>query len=135
MAIITWLLANKKLIGYATAVLGLVTALYQVKSVIYDSGYNDAKIHFQSEQNKLIEQARDKYQRDIEKAMSDIQLTHDSELQRVKEEFKIVEKIKVVTEYVDKEIIVKNECDALAVDVIRVLKQSTDIVSASGPGN
>lgn len=132
---LTLLLKYKKLIGYATAVLTLVVTLYQLHDYIYKSGYQAAVNEITAEHNKALESQRKEYEKKIEESLERIQADHAQELERVRNEREIITKVETVTEYVDREIIVEAQCDALANHVISVLKQATSIVSDSSAAN
>lgn len=128
---ITWLLANKKLIGYATSVLALIASMYKTHTYIYDSGRESMRVEMVALQNKALEEARKTYEKDVEKSLLKMQHDYQDELERVRNEKETTTKIEKVTEYVDREIIVKPECDILAADIISVFKQATDIIATT----
>ena len=132
---ITWLLANKKLIGYATSVFALIASMYKAYDYIYDSGRESMRVEMQSLQNDALEQTRKDYEKEIAKSLSRLQQDHQGELVRVRNEREIITKIETVTKYVDKEIIVQAECELLASDIISVLKQATNIIGTSTETN
>lgn len=121
---------HKKFIAYATAIVGLCTALYQLYDHIYDAGYTAAKVAIQAEQNKLIEKMNADHALEIRAAVSLVQQDFDKEVQRIKSQQEVKEIVKEKVIYVDREIPVEidNECVALADSVVRMLKQATSIV-------
>ena len=131
LAIVGFVKANKAIIGYATAVAGLLMALYQVGSAIYETGRESMRTELIAEHNKAMEAAKKEYEDKVSKALKRIQKDHADELVRVRNEQVIVTKVKKVIEYVDKEIVVQAECDALANSVVVVLKQAIDIVNGT----
>lgn len=132
---ISWILANKKLLGYVTGAVGFLVSLYQLHSYVYDSGRESMRVEIQSQYNEQLESARKKYEKDIQSTIVRMQANHNDEIARVTNEKEIITKVETVTEYVDKEIIVQAECDALASDVISVLKQAANISTNSEQRN
>lgn len=128
---ISWILANKKLLGYITGAVGFLVSLYQLHSYVYDSGRESMRIEIQSQYNEQLELARKEYEKDIQDSLNRMQANHNDEIKRVTNEKEIITKVETVTEYVNKEIIVQAECDALASDVISVLKQAANISADS----
>ena len=135
MTIITWVLANKKLLGYITGAVGFLVSLYQLHSYVYDSGRESMRVEIQSQYNEQLSLARKEYEQDIQSTIMRMQANHNDEIERVANEKEIITKVETVTEYVDKEIIVQAECDALASDVISVLKQAANISTNSEQRN
>ena len=132
LMVLKFLKANKAMIGYATAVAGLLMALYQVGSAIYDTGRESMRTELIAEHNEAMEAAKKEYEDKVSDALKRIQADHVDELARVRNEQEIITKVEKVVEYVDKEIIVQTECDALADNVIVVLKHAIDIVNGTG---
>lgn len=132
---LTWLTANKKILGYASGALALLVTLYQLHDYVYDSGYQSAVNDITAEHNKALEQARKGYEKEIEKSLSRLQADHQDELTRVRNEREIITKVETVTEYVDREIIVEAQCDKLASDVVSVLSKATSIINTSTKEN
>ena len=132
---ISWILANKKLIGYVTGAVGFLVSLYQLHSYVYDSGRESMRIEIQSQYNEQLSLARKEYEKDIQATIMRMQANHNDEIERVANEKEIITKVETVTEYVNKEIIVQAECDALASDVISVLKQAANISADTNQRN
>lgn len=132
---ISWILANKKLLGYVTGAVGFLVSLYQLHGYVYDNGRESMRIEIQSQYNEQLSLARKEYEKDIQATIVRMQANHNDEIARVANEKEIITKVETVTEYVDKEIIVQAECDALANDVISVLKQAADISADTNKRN
>ena len=131
MTIITWLLANKKLFGMVTGAIGFIVVIYQLYGHIYDSGRESMRVEIQSQYNEQLELARKEYEKDIQDSLNRMQANHNDEVKRIINEREIITKVETVTEYVDKKIIVQAECDALAADVVGVLKQAASIANSA----
>lgn len=132
---ISWILANKKLIGYITGAVGFLVSLYQLHSYVYDNGRESMRVEIQSQYNAQLSLAREEYEKDIQATIVRMQANHNDEIKRVANEKEIITKVETVTEYVNKEIIVQAECDALASDVISVLKQAANISADTNKRN
>ena len=128
---LTWLLANKKLLGAVTGGIAALVAVYQLHGYVYESGYRAAINSVTLEHNKALEKQRKDYEKQIDESLVRINQDHAQELERVRNEREIITKVKTVTEYVDKEIIVTPECDGLSSDIVRVFSQATSIISDS----
>lgn len=131
MQMIANLLQYKKHIAAVAGIATLLVTLYQLHDSVYDSGYSAAVVELTAKHNQALEDARKQYEKEINDSISRMQIDHKEELQRVRNEREIITKVEKVTEYVDKEIIVEAQCDELAANVVSVLKQATDITSAS----
>jgi len=131
MTIITWLLANKKLLGYVAGAVGFLVSLYQLHGYVFDSGRESMRVEMQSQYNEQLELARKEYEEDIQDLLNRMQANHNDEIKRVLSEREIITKVETVTEYVNKEIIVQAECDTLAADVVGVLKQAASITNVA----
>ena len=127
---ISFLIANKRIISFVLGAVTLAIALYQLKSHIYDSGRESMRIELQAAHNEAIESQRKEYERKIDESLSAIQANHNDEIERIRNEREIITKVETVTEYVDKEIIVEVGCDKLASDIVGVLEQATSIINA-----
>ena len=122
-----WLVSNQKYVAYGSAVVALLIALYQLHDHVYDSGYRAAEVDLVSKHNKALSEQREKYQADLDNRVAQLQADHNDEVERVRSERETITKVEKVIEYVDKEILVEAQCDDLAVSVVRMLKQATDI--------
>jgi len=131
MTIITWISANKKILGYVAGAVGFLVSLNQLHGYIFDSGRESMRVEMQSQYNEQLELARKEYEKDIQDSLNRMQANHNDEIQRVLSEREIITKVETVTEYVNKEIIVQAECDALAADVVGVLKQAASITNGA----
>ena len=118
---------NKALIASISALL----CLYQLHSVVYDNGRESMRVELTAAHNKALEDARTEYEKSIKQSIERIQADHGDELERIKAEREVVERVETVIKYVDKEIIVTPECDGLSSDIVRVFSQATSIISDS----
>lgn len=132
---LSFLNANKRIIGFLLGAVTLAIALYQIKAHIYQSGRESMRIELQAAHNQAIESQRKEYERKIDESLSAIQANHNDEIERIKNEREIITKVETVTEYVDKEIIVEVGCDKLAADIVGVLEQATSIISTRAKEN
>lgn len=129
--------ANKKLVASIAGIAALVTALYKIYDHGYESGSRATRTAIQAEHNQIIKDMQKQHEEAVKDALSLIQKDHADEIERVRAEREIVEVVKKVTEYVDREIPVEvpGECVDISNDIIGVLSKATSIVSSPTSGN
>ena len=130
--ILSMLAGKTKLIGILSGIIGLGIALYQLHDHVYDAGRESMKQELISEQNKRYIELRKEYEKSVDNAVALIKKDYDERLGRIKATERIITQTKVVKEYVEKEIIVTEQCDVLATNIVSLLSQATSIVS-NGP--
>lgn len=125
----------KKYIGYATAVIGLVVAIWQFSGMLYDQIYERGRYDMRQEMlqsfNDQMLEMRKKYEEETQKALNTMKADYDAELKRVRDEKEIEVKTEKVIEYVYKEIEVPAACNQLASDVIWVLQEGVNTIRAT----
>ena len=131
VAIKELVVGNAKLVAGVAGVVGLGISVYQLHGYVYDSGRESMRVEMVRQYNEQLKDQQIKYELEIKNALDRITLDHKDELERVRSEQEIIVKVEKVIEYVDKEIIVKPECDILASDVVGLLQQATDLVTNS----
>lgn len=125
---IQWLLANKKLLSYATGAITVAVSLYQLHGYVYDNGYRAATAAIQAEHNAALERQRKEYERKTQFALDTLSADHAAEVARLRAEVEIEYVTQTVVEYVTKTIEVPSGCEQLANDVVGVLDKATGIV-------
>lgn len=132
---IQWLLANKKLLSYATGAVTVAISLYQLHNYIYDNGYQAATAAIQAEHNAALEQQRKEYERKTQAALDTLSADHVAEVARLRAEVKTEVVTQEVIKYVTKTIEVPSGCEQLALDVVGVLDKATGIVISAANGS
>jgi len=132
---IKFLFANKKLLGGATAVLTAIILGYQVYDHIYEQGRLAERIEMQIKMNEQFEAQRKEYEKLIKERMTQLSSDFEEQLAVEREKVKIEYRTREVIKYVDREIQVPAECDALAANIISVLQQATELASTAANGS
>lgn len=132
---IKWIIANKRVLGYAAGAITAAVSIYQLHDYIYKQGYNAAATEIQSKHNELIENQRKEYERKTQQAIDTLSADHAAEVERLRNEVKTEVITKEVIKYVTDTIEVPADCEPLAVNVVSVLNQATSIVSDATNGS
>ena len=132
---IQWILANKKLLSYASGAITVAVILYQLHGYVYDNGYRAAMTQIQAEHNAALEQQRKEYEHKTQVALDTLSADHAAEVARLRAEFKTEVVTQEVIKYVTKTIEVPSGCDQLAADVVSVLDKATGIVIGAANGS
>lgn len=132
---IQWLLANKKLLSYATGALTVAVSLYQFHGYVYDNGYRAATAEIQAQHNAALEQQRKDYERKTQVALDTLSADYAAEVARLRAEVKTEVVTQEVIKYVTKTIEVPSGCEQLAVDVVGMLDKATGIVISAANGS
>lgn len=128
MTYILSLIKNRKLlIGVGVVVfLSIISWVgwSELKNGIYDRGYNDAVQEYQ----KVIEEQRVKHQEYVIGRLQEVrkqaQVDKDKAIARLRVEQSVDTEVKTVTEYIEKEIYVQDDCDVVPVDLNSMFNDS-----------
>lgn len=121
MHILLGLLRNKtalKGIVAACLALTIVFAWSTAKSNAYDKGYNNAVTEYTAQ---LLEDRRE-YEKVLQEKLTglraELSLQHTKEVERLAQEQATNQTVKTVTEYVDKQVYITEECNTVDSDLI-----------------
>ena len=130
---------NKKYIGYVSAILGVIIAIWQLSSMLYDSIYErgraDMRQELTQQMTDRIGEMRKKYEEQTQKALDIMASDYEAEISRIKAEQEVIVKTEKVIEYVDREIEVPVECESTADDIIWVLQQGIHTIRSTRDGS
>jgi len=119
---------------WVIAAVSLFAGVFTITNYFEQKGYNRAIVELQGKANEAVKEATDKAitkaQKDMQKALDAQQETFDNELERVANEKKVEIVVKEIYRNVDK-IIIKDECNTVNDDVIRVLNDSINNSNAA----
>lgn len=123
----------KKYWPYIAGALALIVSLYQIHGYVYETGFKAGQDALIKIHNEEIEKQRKEYEQAVQKALNIISRDYDEEIERLKNEAIVEYRTKEVIKYVDREIVVPNECTDLADSVVRMLSEATNtVISTTG---
>lgn len=128
ITILGLLKANKNLIIYSLIGVCLVLGLYKLYNSIYQSGYNKRTDEYQTAYNLELETQQKEYDDKLAKTIKLMRLENEAALDRQVAKTDIAVRTEKVIQYVDK-IVVKTECNDLAVNVVWMLSESTTTIN------
>ena len=131
LSLFSKLIQYRKFIGILLLIIGMVFAYNLRIDSAYDKGYLDAQTEIQVQYNAEVEKMRKEYERNVQQALINQEREYQSEMERLKNEKKIIVRTNTVIDYVDKIVEVPAECDPLIIDVIRMLDEATGIIYAA----
>lgn len=121
----------KKVIALVAGASALAAGIYMWNQNTYQRGVLDERMRFSELHNQILDEQRQQYEKAAQEAIQLQQIELEEELARVRAEAETKTEIKEVVRYVETEIEVPADCDALATNVSRVLKQATNIVRSA----
>ena len=124
---------NKKIASLAAIALVIGIAFLswnKIESGIYNEGYSAAVKEYQriliEEQNK----STDELNRRLQRLRLELQEQYQREIDRISSDKVIDERVVTVTEYIEKEVYVKEECDTVPVSFNRMLNDTIKSINS-----
>lgn len=129
------LIKNRKLltgIG-VVAILGISVWVgwSEIKSGIYDRGYNAAVQEYQEKLDEANAQAQELLIYRLQQQRRELERQEEITLQRVKEEQAVDDEVKTITEYIEKKVYVQDNCDVVPVDLNSMFNDSIRSINGS----
>lgn len=129
------LIKNRKVIVGIGAALLIGISVWvgwsEIKSGIYDRGYNAAVQEYQEKLDEANAQAHELLVYRLEQQRIELQRQEEITLQRVKEEQAVDDEVKTITEYIEKKVYVQDNCDVVPVDLNRMFNDSIRSINGS----
>lgn len=138
MTFLLSLIRKHKILTSVAGVVSVVGILYffwnEIETGIYDRGYNDA---VQVYQEKIAEEQakNDEFlEYKLNQLRYQLQKQQQEEVERVKEELETDKDVQKVTEYIEREVYVKEECDTVPVDLSRMFNNTIRSINGNEGG-
>lgn len=129
------LIKNRKVIVGIGAALLIGISVWvgwsEIKSGIYDRGYNAAVQEYQEKLDEANAQAHELLVYRLEQQRIELQRQEEITLQRVKEEQAVDDEVKTITEYIEKKVYVQDNCDVVPVDLNSMFNDSIRSINGS----
>lgn len=116
---------------YAAVVMAILFLASSVHDYVFEQGRKAERADIQVETNKQLELYQKQQKEQADKALSDLAADHAAEIERMRGDKKTTVITKEIIRYVEKEIHVPGECADLAISVVSVLKQATDVIHSA----
>lgn len=129
------LIKNRKVIigvGVA-AILGISVWVgwSEIKSGIYDRGYNAAVQEYQEKLNEANAQAQELLIYRLQQQRRELERQEEITLKRIQEEQAVDSEVKTITEYIEKKVYVQDNCDVVPVDLNSMFNDSIRSINGS----
>ncbi len=96
----------------------------EIKSGIYDRGYNAAVQEYQAKLNEANAQAQELLIYRLQQQRRELERQEDITLKRIQEEQAVDDEVKIITEYIEKKVYVQDNCDVVPVDLNSMFNDS-----------
>lgn len=137
-SVISFFTGNKKMLSVLLIVAALAGGIFWFNSYKdnlhqhgYDEGYNKAVQEYTQEFLRVSEENQRKTEAKLRELRLELQKQHAQELTRVKEEAEVDKKVDTATEYIEKKVYVKEECNTVDPSLIRMFNESIYRVNSS----
>ena len=129
------LIKNRKvIIGVGVALLigiSVWVGWSEIKSGIYDRGYNAAVQEYQEKINEANAQAQEFLIYRLQQQRRELQRQEEITLKRIQEEQAVDNEVKTITEYIEKKVYVQDDCDVVPVDLNSMFNDSIRSINGS----
>ena len=96
----------------------------KIENGIYEQGYNAAVQEYQAKLNQAQKEYNTELGFKLLELRTSMQRQHEQELSRLQKEQTVDDEVRTVTEYIEREIYVKEECDTVPPNLNRMLNDS-----------
>jgi len=129
------LIKNRKILASVSVALIIGISAWvgwsEIKSGIYDRGYNAAVQEYQEKLNEANAQAQELLIYRLQQQRRELQRQEEITLQRIQEEQAVDTEVKTITEYIEREIYVQEDCDVVPADLNSMFNDSIRSINGS----
>lgn len=120
------------IIGVGLALAGTTWYFWgSYKDSIYQEGYDAAVAQYSEQMSILNEKNRQETEQKLRQLRFDLAKQHQKEVERLKSEVVVDTEVKTITEYIDREIYVKEECNTVDPDLVGMFNKTINRINNS----
>lgn len=135
MSFILNLFKRRKLVkGIGIFVLLCSTLIFgwvNIKKGIYNDGYQDAVIEYQTKLAKQQKEYDEYVVRRLEELKKDLEYQHNQELLKIQKESKVDDNTRIITEYIKEKVYVQDNCNVVPVELNSLFNDSIHSINGN----